>query len=149
MSYRPYAAIISEAISSNSKLFSSMKNSSGSTILALQPVCSDSFGDIKAVDISQDSDAIKILGLAIAAIPDTTSGDVITSGRLLAVSTSFSQGDFLYVSKAGLLTNIAPSEGVDSFVSGDFVIRVGIVVKNAITPSNKDIIINVQIMGKL
>jgi hypothetical protein len=149
MSYRPYEAIINQTLSQTSKVFSDMQNDSGSTISALQPVCSDSSGKIKAIDVTVDSDALKVIGLAIDAIPNGSSGSVIHGGRILNVSTSFAQGDYLYVAKDGTLTNSLPSDGVAGFGFGDFVIRVGIVVRNNTTPSNKDIIVNLQIVGRL
>lgn len=149
MSYRPYAAIVAEALSLSSKLVSDMANASGTSIAALQPVTVDSSGLVKAIDVSVDSDAIKALGLAVDIIPNGSSGSVITHGRLLNVSTSYSQGDYLYVGKDGLLTNLLPEEGLYGFVGGDYVIRIGMVVKNNATPANKDVIINLQIIGKL
>jgi hypothetical protein len=76
-------------------------------------------------------------------------GDVVLAGKIENVTTSFDFGDYLYVSKTGGLTNQLPSIGVDSFVSGDFVIKMGLVTRNRTTPANKDYLIRVEIVGQL
>ena len=58
-------------------------------------------------------------------------------------------GDIMYVAKDGSLTNIKPTDGEDGFVSGDFVIKVGVIVKDSNNPSQKNLIVNIQVMGQL
>ena len=61
----------------------------------------------------------------------------------------FVEIDVLYVSKTGGVTNVKPSIGVDGFTAGDVIIRLGVVSKNRDNPSNKDLIVNVAIIGVL
>jgi hypothetical protein len=149
MSYRPYAAIIAEASSSASGIKFDLKNDSGSAISALQPVSTDVFGKAKAVDVSVESDALKVVGIAGSSIPNGSYGSIYSHGKVENITTSYDFGDYIYVSKTGGLTNILPSEGVDGFVSGDFIIRVGIIVRNRVTPSQKDLVINIGIIGQV
>lgn len=153
MSYRPYSVIIQEAVtqaaSQSGFLQTELDNNSGSSISAFQPVASDGNGEIKAIDPSVENDALKTLGVTTTSIADGSSGDVVTHGRLDNITTSFSFGDYVYVSKTGDLTNVEPSVGVASFVAGDWVIRIGTIVKNKTTPSQKDLMVNVTVVGQL
>jgi len=149
MTYRPYAAIIAEAQASGTSLEVDLENQSGSSIALLQPVASDGGGRIKAIDVSSEADTFKALGLATEAIPNGDHGDVITHGRLLNVTTIYTFGDYLYVSKTGGLTNILPSAGVNGFVEGDFIVRVGLIVRNRANPAQKDIIVQIERGGQV
>ena len=150
MSYRPYQVIVSAAVAqAGAGQQVEVTNDSGVTIAALQPVCIDSSGNAKAVDVSSFDDAVKVAGVAIAAIPDGSEGAIATSGILEDISTSIDFGGYVYVSKTGQLTATAPTEGVAGFVAGDFVIRIGAVVRNADSPSQKDLLIQIQAMGQL
>ncbi len=149
MSYRPYAAIIAEATSAATGMRVELQNDSGSAIASLQPVCSDSDGKIQAIDVSIEDDAIKTLGVSTTSISDGSSGLILTHGRLEAVTTPYSFGDYVYVSKTGDLTNILPSEGVGGFISGDYIIRIGTIVRNKSIPSQKDLLVNVTVVGQV
>lgn len=149
MTFRPYAAIIAEAQSSNSKVTAEIKNESGSSIAALLPVVIDANGTLNVVDVSTEASALKTSGILESTVADNALGTVVLAGKIENVSTSFNFGDYLYVSKTGGLTNIQPSLGVASFVSGDFVIRIGLVSRNRTTPANKDYLIRVEIVGQL
>lgn len=149
MSYRPYAAIISAAQAASSGIKFEIYNNSGSTIAALQPVASDSNGKIIAIDPSTELTAVKIIGVAGQSIADGAYGLVYSHGKFENITTSFGFGDYVYVAKDGTLTNIEPSEGVDGFVAGDFILRVGVIVRNRTTPSQKDLVINISIVGQV
>ena len=106
-------------------------------------------GKAKAIDPSNSDDAIKIMGVAGEAILDGSFGQVYSHGKFENITTTFDFGDYVYVSISGDLTNVLPSEGVDGFVSGDFIIRVGVIVRNKTTPSQKDLVINIGIVGQI
>lgn len=153
MSYRPFSVIIQQSVVASAAATSGIKfeiyNDSGVAITELQPVTSDGNGRAKAIDVSVESDALKIIGLAGQAIADSDYGYVYSHGKFENITTSYNFGDYVYVSKTGNLTNIAPSEGVDGFVAGDFIIRVGVIVRNRATPSQKDLLINIGIIGQV
>lgn len=123
-------------------------NNTGVTINKATPVRLTPTG-LANIDVSDEASANAIAGLMKANIANGDSGDVLNSGVIEDVTTSASIGDIMYVSKSGGLTNIKPSDGVNSFVTGDWVIRVGVVAKNNDNPSLKDILINLQIIGVL
>jgi hypothetical protein len=149
MTYRPFAAIIAEAQAANSNLITQMENQSGSLIPALTPVAIDNNGYITTIDVSDDDTIFSIAGVTKVSIANNASGDVSLAGRIENVSVSFAHGDYVYVSKTGGLTNQHPAIGVNGFVAGDAVIRVGVIVRNANTPSNKDLLVKMQLVGKL
>jgi hypothetical protein len=149
MTYRPFAAIIAEAQAANSNLITQMKNQSGSLIPALTPVAIDNNGYITTIDVSDEDTVFSIAGVTKVSIANNASGDVSLAGRIENVSVSFAHGDYVYVSKTGGLTNQHPAIGVNGFVAGDAVIRVGVIVRNTNTPSNKDLLVKMQLVGKL
>lgn len=124
------------------------QNNTGNLILKATPVRLSSSG-IAAVDVSVENSANAIAGLTRTNIPDTNSGEIINTGILEDVTTSATIGDIIYVSKTGGLTNIKPSIGINGFLVGDWVIRVGVVVKNNSNPLLKDILVDLQIVGEL
>lgn len=146
MTYRPYDSIISGIESTSVK--TELLNSSGLTILKDKPVRINTSGDLSVVDVSLDAHALGTMGIANETITNGNYGFVVTHGKVENV-TGFAFGDFIYVSKTGGLTNSLPSEGVDSFVAGDWVIKVGVIAKNKDNPLLKDLIVNFQIIGQL
>ena len=54
-----------------------------------------------------------------------------------------------YIDKTGNLTNIKPSEGVNGFIALDWIVKVGIVVKNNTNPVLKDIKIRLENRGQI
>jgi hypothetical protein len=149
MSYRPYAAIIAEAQAANANLSTQIKNETGSGIAALTPVAIDNNGTLTTIDVSDDSTVFSIAGVTQVFIAHNASGAVSLAGRIENVSVPFAHGDYVYVSKTGGLTNQHPAIGVNGFVAGDAVIRVGIIIRNANTPANKDLLVRMQLVGKL
>jgi hypothetical protein len=126
-----------------------LENNTGSSIPAFQPVRADIFGDMALVDVAVEAESLAIVGITKTTIPDATTGPMVTSGRLENVTGSFTFGDVLFVSKTGGLTNTKPDIGVDGFVAGDWVIKLGVVTKNQSNPILKDLIIQIQLMGQL
>ena len=146
MTYRPYSAIIGSLQPASIK--ANLMNDTALTILSFSPVRLNTNGNISSVDVSVETDALGIIGISEEMIPPGDSGYVVTQGRVLSVN-MFNFGDYVYVSKSGGLTNILPSEGVSGFVAGDWVIRVGVIGKNDAVPTDKDLFINMQIIGQL
>jgi hypothetical protein len=124
-------------------------NDTGSALLKFTPVRVDTLGDLGAVDVSVESSALSVIGLVAVDIPDGDVGDAITLGCIQDITTSAAYGDVLYISKTGDLTNVKPSIGVDGFLAGDFVIKIGIVSKNQDNPTDKDVVVAPQVIGQL
>ena len=146
MTYRPYSAIVGAIQPASIK--ANLTNDTGLTILEFVPVRLNTNGNISLVDVSVETDVLSIIGISEEIIPPGDSGFVVTQGRVQSIN-SFNFGDYIYVSKGGGLTNILPSEGVSGFVEGDWVIRVGVIGKNDAIPTDKDLFINMQIIGQL
>jgi len=127
----------------------SLPNNTGSAIAKLTPVRSDASGDMDTIDVSIENEALAIMGITAEEIVNSESGRVITSGRIKDITTTASNGDIMYISKTGSLTNVKPSLGVGGFVSDDFVIFTGTVTKNQEDPLKKDLIVNITIIGQL
>lgn len=149
MTYRPYAAIIAQAQAANSNLSTQMRNESGSGIDALTPVSVDNNGYLSTINVSDDDTIFSIVGVTQVFIANNSSGSVSLTGRIENVSIAFAHGDYVYVSKTGGLTNQHPEIGLNGFIAGDAVIRVGVIVRNTNTPSNKDLLVKMQLVGKL
>jgi hypothetical protein len=130
-------------------VLSSHQNGTLSTIAEHLPVHINTSGDIEKVDPTYESHALTCIGLTTASISSLNYGDIISSGRLLNVTTTASFGDVLYISKSGTLTNVKPSIGVGGFISGDWIIRVGVVCKNNTNPTNKDVMVHIVAQGQL
>jgi hypothetical protein len=126
-----------------------MINDSGSTIPVLTPVAVDADGRLQLVDVANDDASISLAGLTFEDILDGQSGRVTLTGKIENITTPFAPGEYLYVSKSGGLTNLIPQIGFGGFVSGDSIIRVGVIVRNADIPSNKDLLVKMQLVGKL
>lgn len=143
MTYRPYSALTATGISDT------RPNNSGITISKGIPVRINSSGELDFINVSVESQALSVAGVASENIPNTQSGTFLTTGKVSDITTTASFGDLLYIDKTGSLTNIKPSIGVNSFVSGDFVVSVGVVAKNSSNPLLKDLVIMIDIIGQL
>lgn len=128
---------------------SGYQNATGSTLPMATPVAINSSGQLIAVDVSSQAVVQAIVGLTAASIPNAANGQVADGGRLENVSLAFSAGDALYVAKDGTLTNIKPDIGVGGFLSGDFVIFIGVMAVNEFNPSNFDIKLLISVIGEL
>jgi len=123
-------------------------NDTGSTILRLTPVIINSNGTISPVNVSNET-ALSIAGVSAVNIANGESGEVSFSGRIKNIVTSASLGDVIYIDKSGFITNSKPSDGLNGFTAGDFIIRVGIVVKNESNPAAKDLLVSIILEGQL
>lgn len=138
------------ALSNPTYLNTIMINDSGFDIAALSAVSiSASTGNLYFSDVTSESLATSTIGIAVNQILNGNSGEIATHGRLTNIVTSFNYGDVLYVNHDGNLTNIKPSIGVGGFASGDWVVKIGTICKNASSVLVKDIMINVQVIGQL
>ena len=143
MTYRPYNTFTASGVSDN------RPNNTGVTINKGTPVRINASGELDFIDVSIESQASGAAGVVSQNILDGASGPVITSGKVSDITTSAAFGDLMYIDKTGILTNIKPSIGVNSFISGDFVVSIGVIAKNADNPINKDLVIMVDIVGQL
>jgi hypothetical protein len=122
----------------------------GLTTIAMHyPIGIDRTGSVCKIDPSSEDSASATLGIAMEAIQAGAYGRVVTAGKIENVSITASLGDVLYVAKNGDLTTLKPTIGQNGFVSGDFVIRIGVVTANFDIPTSKDISVSVQIIGQL
>jgi hypothetical protein len=126
-----------------------INNTSGSTILRTVPVRIDGDGNLNTIDVSLEDQALAIAGVMLEDVDDTNKGRLASSGRIVNIITTANNGNILYVSKTGGLTNIKPDIGVGGFVDGDFVIRIGVLFKNSDNPTQQDLLLNIEVIGQL
>lgn len=119
------------------------------TLLKSQPVCVNNTGHMVAIDPSIEALSLAIIGICSIDTPSAAYSQVMDIGRLEDITTSFSVGDPVFLGKDGFLTNIKPEIGVGSFVAGDFVIFIGVIVKNEFDVLKKDLKIFINIVGQL
>ena len=100
------------------------------------------------VDVASEADIFSLVGISSSMISTGNYGDVVTQGRVEDID-GFDFGEYVYISKSGGLTNVLPDEGSYGFVSGDWVVKVGVIAKNPSDPILKDLIVNMQIVGQL
>lgn len=143
MTYRPYTELTATGISDT------RPNNTGVTISKAIPVRINSSGEMDFINVSIEAEALSVAGLTSEEISDNSSGNFVSSGKVSNITTTASFGDLMYIDKTGALTNIKPSIGVNGFVSGDFVVSVGVIAKNSSNPSNKDLIILIDVIGQL
>jgi len=128
---------------------STVTNDSGGTLLALTPVRSDSVNGMDTIDVSVESEVDALIGVLNADTNDGDPGTVTNEGRIKDITTAISTDTAVYLSKTGTLTDTKPSIGVGGFAAGDFVVLIGVVTKNEDNPSNKDLVVNMQLIGQL
>jgi hypothetical protein len=126
-----------------------LQNNTGFAISGSTPVCIDASGDISLIDVSSEIEALATCGITVESIPNGDYGLVATDGKIENTTVGGAFGDIIYVDKFGALTNIKPSEGVNGFTIGDFVIRVGVISKNNDNPVQKDLLLSLAIVGQL
>lgn len=127
----------------------SLINNSGNPIVRAVPVRIDSNGDIQTVDISIEAQALAVAGITKEEVGSGSGGIVVSSGRVENIVTTASNGDILYISKIGGLTNQQPEIGAGGFVAGDFIVRIGILFKNELDPLQQDLMLSIAIVGSL
>jgi len=145
MTYNPANVGVPAVARSAAKLAT---NNTGNTVYKATPA-RISISGIESIDVSNEAEANAIAGIVRSDISDANEGEIVSAGLLENITTSAAIGDIMYVSKVGDLTNIKPSIGVNGFVSGDWIIRVGVIAKNSSNPVLKDLLVNIQIIGEL
>jgi len=143
MTFRPYTSLTATGVSDI------RTNNTGATINKGQPTRINTSGELDFVNPAVEADSIGTIAVAQVSILNGLSGAVVAGGKVEDVTVTASLGDVVYVSKIGGLTNQKPSIGIDGFVSGDIVIQVGVIAKNEASPSLKDLIVNIDIVGQL
>lgn len=143
MTFRPYDQLTSSGLSD------SRANDTGVQIDKGTPVRINSAGTLDFVNVAVEDEALNATGVASASIPNGSSGEFLSSGKIEDITTTADFGDLLFIDKTGSLTNTKPTLGENGFVSGDFVVAVGVVAKNQSNPLLKDLIINIDIQGQL
>lgn len=121
-------------------------------ILLTKPVSADATGKIAVTDVADENSVMRFVGITTETIPSAASGQVLSGGRLEAIGaqiSGFGYGDAVYVGPSGTLINIKPDVGVAGFNSGDWVIFLGVVVKNEFNLGEKDIQLMIEIIGQL
>lgn len=135
-------------VSASESISAPIKNNSGSAINIYQPVVMNATGGMSAIDVSTFTQK-RVMGISAANTSDNSFGSVILSGRIESITTPYSVGDTIYVSKIGTLTNIIPEIGVGGFVAGDAMIKIGNLVINDVSPSDIDLLVDVELIALL
>ena len=148
MTFNPNFTAISSPESSKTTS-AQFLNANVNPILKGTPVRLDVNGNLQLIDPSSEDDVTAIAGVVDSDILPGNTGDVVNSGRLDNISTTAAIGSPLYIDKNGALTDIKPSIGVNGFQAGDFVVFLGVVAKNKVNPSNKDLLVRIQLIGQL
>lgn len=128
---------------------SNFQSAHGSVMLKALPVSVNTNSQIVPVNVSNETSVQAIVGLTNANIPTGANGSVMDTGRLQNVTSSFAFGDALYIAKDGTLTNVKPEIGVGGFTDGDFVVFIGVLVRNEFNGSLKDIKLMISVIGQL
>ncbi len=151
MSYSPgYRGSAAKGTASGSA--SGYQNGTGSTMGVCTAVSTNVAGQIVLTNVSSQALSEAWLGLIQTALPTSAYGPVATDGRIQDIPSGlgFAIGDPIWVGKtAGSLTNVRPDLSVIGWASGDYVLFVGVVVRNEFNPTLKDIQISRQIIGQL
>jgi hypothetical protein len=145
MTYNPNARGI---VPSAKQVGSLRTNQRGSTIPKGIPLKLTLSG-LDLVDVSVEGDIDAFAGVLAEDCLNLATGTLVGSGVVQNISTSFAVGSVVFISKVGTLTNVKPSIGVNGFGEGDFVIKVGMIAANQDTPTNKDLLVQIQHMGQL
>jgi hypothetical protein len=124
-------------------------NATISMIAQGTPVSTNTFGLVAPTDVTSQTSVQALVGYAQVRMPASSSGPVISNGRLENIMTSFAVGDAIYIGLGGTLINQKPDVGVAGFVEGDFVVFVGVLVQNQTNPSLTDIQLFTQTIGEL
>lgn len=144
VSFNPQGTGTSEALVTN------YTNASSVTAILQAQACSiNGSGLLVPLDVSSQTSWNSFVGYAYVRIPASTAGPIVANGRLQNFVTAFPVGTALYIGTDGNPTNIVPSVGVNSFVSGDAVIFLGVLVQNELNPSEIDIALFTQVVGTL
>jgi len=149
MTYSP-SFYLPQSTGSSSALITNYTNNSSVTAIPQGQACYvNSSGLLVPIDVSNQSSWSAFVGYANTRIAASATGQIISNGRLQNFTTAYAVGTALYIGSDGNLTSTVPSIGVNGFVSGDMVIFAGVIVPNAINPSNTDISLFSQFISTL
>jgi hypothetical protein len=135
-----------------SSINNSVLNATGITLPYLCPVSISNAGNSQKANPNSEFLSFSFVGLVsdLAGTPNASNGQVTVFGRIKNITTSFGLGDPVYLGKTpGTLTNIKPAEGVNGFVAGDFIVLVGVIMKNESNSSQKDIFVFKTMAGQI
>lgn len=147
MTYSPNG--FSKFSGSSKALGSNFQNGSGSTLDKCVLVSVNASSQLVPTVVDNEALVQAIVGVTSISIPNAASGGIVDNGRLEDITTSFAVGDAIYLGKTGLLINTKPVIGSYGFVDGDFVIFVGVIVKNEFNVSLKDMKLMISVIGQL
>lgn len=149
MSYSPFF-FNQQAKGASRATGANFQNGSGSTLALGVPVSVNTSSLLLSLDVTSEASVQAIVGLTSIALPNGASGAVTDNGRLENITTSFSVGDAVYAGKSTPLTNSKPNIGDgQGFAEGDFVVFIGVVVKNEFNPSLLDLKLMISVIGQL
>lgn len=148
MSYSPNFRGESDTIAAGS-VAASYFNDSGDSMIKGTPGKINAAGDLGPIDVSSEADVFGIVGVVSEDIADQESGGVASSGRIKNIATTADFGSTVFIDKNGDLTDEKPNLGGNGFQSLDFVVSVGVIVRNEENPVLKDLIVNIAIRGQL
>ena len=135
---------------SSRALASGFQNASGENIAKGTVLAVNSDSKLIKLDVSNEDSVLALVGLAQTDIPNGANGQVLDSGRLEDVAIAIAVGDSVYVSKTpGGITSTKPEVGVEGFEVNDFVIFLGVVVKNEFNSTLLDIKLLPTVFGRL
>lgn len=151
MSYSPnFRGNSSRATSSGNA--TGYQNGTASTMPIGTSVSTNVSGQIVLTDVSDEDLSEGWLGLSNEAIPTSAFGQVESDGRLqnIPLGLGFAVGDPIWVGVTpGSLTNVRPDLSILGWVSGYYILFVGVVVQNEFNPTLQDIQLSRQIIGQL
>lgn len=148
MSYSPYFLNQNSKGSSRSTV-TGFQNASGSTLAQTTLVSVNASSQLLPTMVDSETLVQAIVGVTDAAIPNGTVGAVVDNGRLEEITTPYAIGDAIYLAKNGSFTNVKPNIGAAGFVSGDFVIFIGVIVKNEFNNTKTDLKLAISVIGQL
>ena len=128
---------------------SAIVNNTGFTIFRSTPVKETTGGGMAMINPSIEADIEALIGLVQNDTANGLTGEVINSGVLSNISTSANFGDPIWLSKLGYLTNVGPEIGVGGFIAGDWIVLLGTIEKNSINPTQKDLLVKLEVVGQL
>jgi len=120
-------------------------NDTGQIIQRAIPVGVNIDGELGLIDIRDEQSALSMFGVTYEAINDQSEGKILQEGIIDNITTTANFDDIVYVSKTGSLTNDVPIIGQNGYLEGDFVIRVGKIIRNKQNPLLKDLILSINI----
>lgn len=137
------------AASSSRQVARNYINGSGSTLVQTTPLSVLSSGLVTTLDLTSKVSVDAFVGCYSIDTPNAASAQVADSGLIENITTSYSVGAAVWASKTGGLTNSPPTIGTNGFISGDYVLFVGVIVQNEFDNTKKDLKILIQKPGRL